>query len=223
MSQVWPYHYNNYDSKGRFCSYWHQINEVLSVPSEQILEVGVGNGFVSSYLKNKRLKVITLDIDKRLNPDVIGSVLELPFPDESFDVVTCCEVLEHLTYEDFRKGLSEIFRVSKLRAILSLPDISKAYPLHVNIPKIGEIKKLIPLPGVKKPTRNLNHGHHLEQGEYAYSVPHCWEIGEAGYSLSRISNDIETIGFKIAKTYRVFEQPYHRFFVLAKGESQGND
>jgi len=44
MSLVWPYHYNNYDSKERFCSYWHQINEVLSPPSEQILEVGIRNG-----------------------------------------------------------------------------------------------------------------------------------------------------------------------------------
>ena len=213
---VWPYHYNNYDSKERFCSYWHQINEVLSLTSEKILEVGVGNGFVSNYLKNKGIKVITLDIDKRLNPDVVGSVLEVPFPDEYFDVVTCCEVLEHLPYKDFRKGLSEIFRVSKSYAVLSLPDISKVCRLHVDIPKIGVIKKIINLPGAKKHTANFKDEHYFKKVEYGYSIPHYWEIGKGGYSLSKISNDIQNMGFRIVKTYRVFEFPYHRFFVLAK-------
>lgn len=216
MTRVWPYHYNNYDSKERFCSYWHQINEVISVTPEKVLEVGIGNGFVSNYIKNRGIKVITLDIDKRLNPDIVGSVLELALPNESFDVVTCCEVLEHLAYKDFRKALSEMFRVSKSRAIVSLPDISRVYRVHVYIPKIGEIKKLISLPWIKKPTHNFNQEYYLDRGEYGYSIPHYWEIGEVGYSLSKISNDIKSIGFKIAKTYRVFEKPYHRFFVLAK-------
>jgi hypothetical protein len=28
------------------------------------------------------------------------------------------------------------------------------------------------------------------------------------------------VGFEIKKTYRVFEMPYHRFFVLTKGEEK---
>jgi len=216
MTKVWPYRCNDYDSKERFCSYWHQINEVLSFAPEKVLEVGIGNGFVSNYIKNRGIKVITLDIDKRLNPDVVGTVLELPFSNASFDVVTCCEVLEHLPYKDFRKALSEMFRVSKSRTIVSLPDISRVYRVLVHLPKIGEIKKLISLPWIKKPTHNFNQEHYLDRGEYGYSIPHCWEIGEVDYSLSKIINDIKSIGFKITKTYRVFEKPCHRFFVLAK-------
>ena len=34
---------------------------------------------------------------------------------------------------------------------------------------------------------------------------HCREIGKAGYPLSRITKDIEIVGFKSEKTYRVFE------------------
>lgn len=146
---------------------------------------------------------MTIDIDKRLNPDVVGSVLELPFANKSFDVVACYEVLEHLPYEDFNKALFEIFRISKSHAILSLPDEDRVCRLNVRIPKIGEIKWLVPLPRLAKPIHNFN-------GE------HCWEIGKAGYPLRKIINDIQIAGFKIEKTYKVFEMPYHQFFILKK-------
>jgi len=40
--------------------------------------------------------------------------------------------------------------------------------------------------------------------------------GRIDYPLSKIFNDIQIAGFKIEKTYRVFENPYHRFFILKK-------
>ena len=88
-------------------------------------------------------------------------------------------------------------------AILSLPDVNGFYRLNVRIPKIGEIKWLIPLSRLRKPAHNFD-------GE------HYWEIGKAGYPLSKIISDIKNTGFKIEKTYRVFEHPYHRFFTLRK-------
>jgi len=205
--QVEPNHYFNksYDSKERFISYWHQINEIIKLNPKTVLEIGVGNGFVSKYLKERKVNILTLDIDKRLNPDVVGSVLNMPFSDELFDVMACYEVLEHLPFENFSKALSEIFRVSKSYAVLSLPDASRVYRIYIHIPKIGIFKKLIPLPRFKNPT-------HKFDGE------HYWEIGKAGYPLSKIINEIQKAGFKIEKTYRIFENPYHRFFILRKGE-----
>ena len=153
------------------------------------------------------MNVVTLDIDKRLNPDVVGSVLALPFADKSFDVVACYELLEHLTYENFHRALSEIFRVSNSYAILSLPDVNKVYHLYIQIPKIEEIKKLIPFPRLKKPIHKFG-------GE------HYWEIGKIGYPLDRITNNIKKKGFNIERTYRIFEHPYHRFFILKKIERE---
>ncbi|OHE59528.1 MAG: methyltransferase type 11, partial [Thermodesulfovibrio sp. RBG_19FT_COMBO_42_12] len=146
--QVSPSHYfsKSYDSKKRFCSYWHQINEIIILNPKKTLEIGIGNSFVSVYLKDRKINVITLDIDKRLNPDVVGSVLDLPFADNSFDVVASYELLEHHPYENFNKALFEIFRVSNSYAILSLPDVERAYRINVQIPKLGEVKKLIALP-----------------------------------------------------------------------------
>jgi len=116
-----------YDTKERFCSYWHQIQEVLLLKPSEVLEIGIGNGFVSRYLKERGINVTTLDIDKELKPDVVGSVLDIPFHCETFQVVACYEVLEHLPYEDIPKALSEISRVSKQYVILSVPDVNRVY------------------------------------------------------------------------------------------------
>ena len=50
--QVEPNHYFNesYNSKERFISYWHQINEIIKLKPKKVLEIGIGNGFVSKYL-----------------------------------------------------------------------------------------------------------------------------------------------------------------------------
>jgi ubiquinone/menaquinone biosynthesis C-methylase UbiE len=117
--------------------------------------------------------------------------------------VACYEVLEHLPFENFNKSLAEIFRVSKSYAILSLPDVNRVYRVYVHFPKVGVFKKLIPLPRLKRPVHNFD-------GE------HYWEIGKACYSLNKIICEIQKSGFKIEKTYRLFEHPYHRFFILKK-------
>ena len=125
-SQVGSDHYSNksYDAKERFISYWHQINEIRQLNPAKMLEVGIGNGFVTSYLRDKELNVTGLDIAYDLKPDVVGSVLAMPFIAESFDLVACYEVLEHLPYEDFLKALRELARVSQEDVVLSLPDVT---------------------------------------------------------------------------------------------------
>ncbi len=201
--QVEPSQYfrKEYDSKGRFISYWHQIQEILSLEPESVLEVGIGNGLVANYLKRRGINITTLDIDERLNPDHVGSVLDMPFHDNSFEVVACYELLEHLRYEDVPEVLGEIHRVSSRYAVLSLPDCSKVYRLFIHVPKIGALKRLIPFPRLRAP-------------EYKFEGQHYWEIGKAGYPLIRVTNDIKEAGFEIKKTYRIFENPYHRFFIL---------
>ncbi len=203
--QVQPDHYfeNAYDSKGRFISYWHQIYEITALEPQSILEVGIGNGLTSHYLKQRGLNTTTIDIDAQLRPDISGSILDLPFQDNSFDVVACFEVLEHISYEKLPQVLSELHRISCRYVILSLPDCSKVYPLYVQIPKLGTLKRLVPLPRLK-PIR------HRFDGE------HYWEIGKAEYPVQKIMHNIENAGFEIIKAYRVFEVPYHHFFVLSK-------
>jgi len=192
-----PPHYLNlkYDGKKRFISYWYQINEIVCLEQQSILEIGI--------VRKIGLKVTTLDIDKRLEPDTVGSITNMPFSSELFEVIAVFEVLEHLPYEQFVKALAELNRVGKKFVILSLPDKTRFIKLDLIMPKIGEIQKFINLPNIK--IRK-----HIFDGE------HYWEIGKLGYSLKRIITDIENTGFRIIKTYRIIEHPYHRFFILEK-------
>ena len=198
------YFNTNYDNKERFFSYWHQINEVLSLNAREILEIGKGNGFVSNYLIGRGKRIFTFDIDKNLIPDVVGTVKEIPFCSEAFDVVTCCEVLEHLPYEYFYDALKELYRVSKSYVVLSLPDRSgRAYKFHIQIPTLGEFTSLITIP-------------RLKPIEWKFDGEHYWEIGTSGYSIKKIISQIEKLNFLISKNYRVFDFPYHRILLLEK-------
>jgi ubiquinone/menaquinone biosynthesis C-methylase UbiE len=206
-SQIEPEHYfsKDYDTKWRFISYWHQINDILTLKQNLILEIGIGNSLVANYLKNRGLKVTTLDIDKRLKPDTVGSVLSIPFQEQTFEVVACFEVLEHLFYENFPQALIEIHRVARKYVVLSLPDVTRAYRINIQLPKFGEFKRLISLPRWKPP-------------KHAFDGEHYWEIGKEGYPLEKVMGEMRRAGFHIKETYRVFEMPYHRFFVLAKDQ-----
>jgi ubiquinone/menaquinone biosynthesis C-methylase UbiE len=134
---------------------------------------------------------------------VVGSVLKLPFTSESFDVIACYEVLEHLPYSEFPKALKEIHRVSQKHVVLSLPDVTTVYRINLDLPRIRPIKRLV------------NHPLHRPV-QHTFDGEHYWEIGKTGYPLKRIELDIRNAGLKIIKTYRVFEFYYHRFFALEK-------
>lgn len=203
--QVKKKHYFNlnYDKKARWISYWYQIHEVISQNPKTVLEIGVGNNTVSDYLKKIGLKVTTCDFDKNLNPDVCASVLKLPFKDNSFDMVLCAEVLEHTSYSDFTKALSELYRVSKNKVIITLP--------HSSLTNLYFGIKLIPFIPKKEIMLKIDwpFDHH-------YDGEHYWEIGKKGYSFNIVKNDILKTGFKIRKTFFSKENPYHQFFILFK-------
>jgi len=203
--QPGPDHFSpeSYDTKESFISYWHQIHEIISLEPKKVLEVGIGNGFVTRYVREKGWDVTTLDTVSELRPDVAGSVLSLPFGDTAFDVVTCFEVLEHLPYDDFTKALEELRRVSRRHLILSVPDHTAVYRVNIELPRIKPIKRLVSHPFPKPPPHEFD-------GKY------YWIIGKSNYPLEKISHDIERTGFKIVETYRVFEFYGHRFFSLEK-------
>ncbi|MFC2165101.1 class I SAM-dependent methyltransferase [Acidobacteriota bacterium] len=193
----------SYDTKGRFISYWHQIDEISSLKPHSVLVVGIGNRLVSDYLKQRGMNVKTVDIDPGLNPECVGDVLELPFASKTFAVIACYQVLEHLPFRSFSAALHEIFRVSKEYAVISLPDNSKVYRVFFHIPGVGLFKRLILRPQLKAAKHVVQYGHQ-------------WEIGAAGYPLKKVKQNIQKVGFRICKSYRIFEYPHHRFFILKK-------
>jgi len=207
VKQVDSSHYflEGAESKGQFCSYWHQINEIMAFRVAPVLEIGIGRGFISDYLKKRQsIPMINLDIDPELAPDSVGSVLAIPFRKETFAVIACFEVLEHLPYSFFVPALKEMYRVTSKYVIISLPhNIHRSYRVLLDLPRLKLVEKMIWFSNPNK--YPLPHDTH-----------HHWEIDIKGYPLKRIESDIASAGFKIARSYRVFEKPYHHFFIFIK-------
>lgn len=205
--QVNPDHYcHSYDTKERFISYWYQINEITKLKPKNVLEIGMGSGFISKYLREHEIKIHTLDFDSQLKPDYVGSVLDIPFSNDAFDLVSCFQVLEHLPYENFERAISEIFRITSSYALLSLPDATLHCRINLYIPKVGEMKRIVDIPLIQRKP------HHFDGQHY-------WEIGKKGTPLRKIIVALLYGGFSIEKTYRIFEYPYHRFFILRKSKN----
>ncbi len=193
----------SYDSKPRWISYWYQIAETIKSKPKSVLEIGIGNGTVSDYLKKLGIKVTTCDFDKNLKPDVVADVRKLPFRKSSFDLVLCAEVLEHIPFNDFKKGLSEIYRVSVNRAVITLP--------HFSITNIYFGAKFIPF----IPKQEL--GFKLDLPiKHKFLGEHYWEIGKKGYELGLVKKIIKRCGFEIEKCYYPLEDSKHQFFILNK-------
>ena len=103
------------------------IRIVVSLPRIfSVLDVGCGNGYFTYYL-SKWGTTIGLDFSKSMlsqNPSsgylAQGSAYDLPFSDDSFDMVLCSNLLHHL--DEPRKAIAEMKRVSKRYVVLSEPN-----------------------------------------------------------------------------------------------------
>lgn len=103
---------------------WEAVEDFIPEGSK-FLDVGCGAGYAMRKAKeNKGCEVFGIDPDPgahgvgRYSDDsteglniVKGSAEELPYPDQTFDVVYCSHVLEHV--EDESKSLQEMKRVLK--------------------------------------------------------------------------------------------------------------
>ncbi len=108
------------------------ISIVTKLNSESILDVGCGEGFTLSLLAKKNVdktlegidsSVVAINIGKTLFPKIslkTGDIYNLPYEHDSFELVICSEVLEHL--EDPGRALQELKRVSKKYCLFSVPN-----------------------------------------------------------------------------------------------------
>jgi 2-polyprenyl-6-hydroxyphenyl methylase/3-demethylubiquinone-9 3-methyltransferase len=92
--------------------------EEPEIRGKDVLDSGAGTGWFSRGLARWGGRVTSLDVGPELMDQVrkkcesrlvVGSVLDLPFPDASFDAVLCTEVIEHTT--DPARAVFELCRV----------------------------------------------------------------------------------------------------------------
>jgi len=95
-----------------------------------VLEVGCGEGHLAQHLvraASRPKRFVACDVALCAAAPGLDSLIELrrasaydlPFENASFELVVCCEVLEHL--RDPERGLAEIARVSRRAVLLSTP------------------------------------------------------------------------------------------------------
>jgi SAM-dependent methyltransferase len=114
----------------RFVRRLHEL--VLDAgPVSSILEIGIGEGFLSGYLSEKLPTVRFCGVDasaealsrlQRLFPRIetrVGDVCDLSGLEGPYDLVLCAEVLEHL--EEPTGALDAIASLKPRRALLTVP------------------------------------------------------------------------------------------------------
>jgi hypothetical protein len=193
--------FSRYATKRRWTSYWHQLDEVVKLAPKSVLEVGVGAQIFSTIARLHHIPVTTVDIQPVFKPDQVATILHLPFRDGQFDVGATFQTLEHLPIDQAMAGLRELVRVSQRYVIISLPDISEVWRYLLHIPKMGIRQFMLPRKRFFLP--------HLELFK-----EHYWEVGRPGFSVHEVIAKMQKQGLACIRTYRVFENPYHRFFIL---------
>ena len=100
-------------------------------PNAHILDVGGGHGQLMPALIREGYNVTVLgsapSCEDRIKPwveagrcsFVLGNILDLPYPDRTFDVVISYRLLPHVT--EWRRFLSELARVARIAVLVDYP------------------------------------------------------------------------------------------------------
>ena len=100
--------------------------------TESILDIGCGNGVPMEFInRDNRFLSVAVDIFKPSLENckalgmyrelVLGDANHLPFRDNSFDVVLCMALIEHLEKEEGGKLLREMERIATKEVVISTP------------------------------------------------------------------------------------------------------
>jgi len=104
------------------------LSAMKEIEAKNILDVGCGTGgnltLFNGFVVGLDISPQALEMARKRKPDAVlcrGEAENLPFKDESFDLVLALDLLEHLP--DDIKGLSEMYRVLKVggNALITVP------------------------------------------------------------------------------------------------------
>lgn len=126
-------HTNPNPIQKRLIDRFHQkITQIVEAQQPQsVLDAGCGEGFTAEiFLQAMPALDLTgfdphepsVELARMRNPRasfLVGDIYNIPFDDDSFDVVGCFEVLEHL--HDAPRALAELARVARKSVVMSVP------------------------------------------------------------------------------------------------------
>ena len=169
-------------SKNNLLEHLVRYNLLPGDMSGSVLDIGCGAGHGSNMLSKKYKKVYGVDISEEAieyakknwasdNTEfVVGSAMDIPFPDNSFETVSAFEVFEHLN--DWRKFLSEIKRVLMPGGVV-----------YISTPN-----KTLYSPGTKKPI-NPHHVFEMTIPEFKSALSEFFTLEEFYGQRTPVYND----------------------------------
>ena len=158
------------EARGRSLGYLGIVRNLLAEvqlePGEVVLDVGCGTGVLDRWIIRQTPganRIVGVDMSRYLLGEAAalakaeglegaiefreGNAESLPFPDESFDVVMACTVLEE-GHAD--RMLAELTRVTRPGGRVAVIVRAVDMPFLVNLPARGELKAKVEVPGGNK-------------------------------------------------------------------------
>jgi len=205
--------YGNYE---RYKVIFELIDTTPLPPSPKVLDIGSGNGRISRFLANRFDYVISIDI---VSTNMMQYVLnecswirfclaalpELPYPDHSFDLIVCSEVLEHLEPSLQPLAINEIGRlVAPGKCVIlstpnprSLCEIIRRQGAMIKRGKVNRIGQLVEHPITPHTLRSILENEFIiekQVGSYYLFYP-LTRLARTFSSLYRISDRIRNRGW----------------------------
>ena len=174
------------------------IEDFTSRPLRELrlLDVGASTGIIGNYLSDSFGKVTGVDIDeaaityanstyKKENLEfLVADALNLPFSNESFDVVICSQIYEHVP--DPAKMVEEIFRVLKRGGICYFAANNRLALIepHYDLPFLS----LLPRPLAHRYLRLTGKGSHYYEEHLSY-----WGLKSLTKRFKRVDYTLKTV------------------------------
>jgi len=117
---------------------------VALIPGDagSVLDVGCGRGELLAAMRVPF--AVGTDLARRgirhvRGPAAVSSLLALPFPDRSFDVVLCAETLEHVEPADLPRAAAELRRVARRSLVITVPYDENPLEWSSRCPRCGTV------------------------------------------------------------------------------------
>ena len=195
------YFSEKYFGMEQLSSFIHQIHDISKMSPKSIIEIGVGNGFTSSFLRRSGLEVTTVDINESLDPDICAPISEIKNhldSNTSFDVAVCCEVLEHIPFEEFISNIETLRELSD-KLYLTLPNYKPSFGISgfIRLPKFRKLFGFF----VDIPRKKI------------LDKEHFWEVGSSRETSKKAILKILREYYPSVRIYRHYLKPNHYAFV----------